>query len=109
MPRGRRTAEGIFHGICRSSWEPPMGSDIEPYDIIGFAGAAIFVATYFANQQRWLSSEDWRFPFLNLIGAVLILVSLVFEWNYPSVVIEVFWALISIYGLVRARRERAAA
>jgi len=25
------------------------------------------------------------------------------------VVIEVFWALISIYGLVRARRERAAA
>ena len=50
-----------------------MGSDIEPYDIIGFAGAAIFVGTYFANQQRWLSSEDWRFPLLNLIGAVLIL------------------------------------
>ena len=71
--------------------------------------AAIFVAAYFANQQRWLSSEDWRFPFLNLIGAVLILISLIFEWNYPSVVIEVFWALISIYGLVRARRERAAA
>ena len=75
--------------------------------ILLIAGAAIFVATYFANQQRWLSSEDWRFPFLNLIGAVLILVSLVFEWNYPSVVIEVFWALISIYGIVRARRERA--
>jgi hypothetical protein len=81
MPRGQRTAEGIFHGICRSSWEPPMGSDIEPYDIIGFAGAAIFVGTYFANQQRWLSSEDWRFPFLNLIGAVLILISLIFEWT----------------------------
>jgi hypothetical protein len=107
MPRGQIAAERNLHEIYRSRWEPPMGSDIEPYDIIGFAGAAIFVATYFANQQRWLSSEDWRFPFLNLIGAVLILVSLVFEWNYPSVVIEVFWALISIYGIARARRERA--
>jgi len=55
-----------------------------------------------------LSSEDWRFPFLNLIGAVLILISLIYEWNYPSVVIEVFWALISLYGIAKSRRERAA-
>ena len=34
---------------------------IEPYDIVGFAGAAVFVAAYFANQQRWLRSEDWRY------------------------------------------------
>jgi hypothetical protein len=85
-----------------------MGIDIEPYDIVGFAGAAVFVIAYFANQQRWLSSEDWRYPFANLVGAVLILVSLVFEWNYPSVVIEVFWALISLYGIAKSRRERAA-
>ena len=26
----------------------------------------------------------------------------------PSVVIEVFWALISVYGIARSRRERAA-
>ena len=84
-----------------------MGIDIEPYDIVGLAGAAIFVAAYFANQQRWLRSEDWRYPFANLIGAVLILVSLVFEWNFPSVVIEVFWAIISIYGMAKSLRERA--
>ena len=84
-----------------------MGIDIEPYDIVGFAGAAVFVAAYFANQQRWLRSEDWRYPFANLVGAVLILVSLVFEWNFPSVVIEVFWAIISLYGMAKSLRERA--
>jgi hypothetical protein len=84
-----------------------MGIDIEPYDIVGFAGAAVFVAVYFANQQRWLRSEDWRYPFANLVGAVLILVSLVFEWNFPSVVIEVFWAIISVYGMAKSLRERA--
>src|SRR5260370_34080744 len=78
---------------------------IEPYDIVGFAGAAGFVAAYFANQQRWLRSEEWRYPFANLIGAVLILVSLVFEWNFASVVIEVFCVIISVYSLAQSLGE----
>ena len=79
-----------------------MGIEVEPYDIAGFAGAAIFVAVYFANQQRWLRSEDWRYPFANLVGAALILVSLFFEWNFPSVVIEIFWVTISLYGMAKS-------
>jgi len=75
-------------------------------DLIGFAGAAVLVVAYFANQQRWLASEDWRYPAANLAGAVLILVSLLFTWNFPSVVIEVFWALISVWGLVKATSGR---
>ena len=72
------------------------------YDVIGFAGAAAIVAAYFANQQRWLRSEDWRYPCANLVGAALILVSLFFEWNFPSVVIEIFWITISLYGMAKA-------
>lgn len=78
------------------------------YDLAGLAGAAIIVAAYFANQQRWLSSEDWRFPAANLTGASLILVSLWFDWNLPSVAIEIVWALISIWGIVKAAAERRA-
>ena len=78
------------------------------YDLAGFVGAAIVVVAYFANQQRWLSSDDWRFPAANLFGASLILVSLWFEWNFPSVVIEIFWALISAWGLVRSMADRRA-
>ena len=72
------------------------------YDVIGFAGAAAIVTAYFANQQRWLRSEDWRYPFANLVGAALILVSLFFEWNFPSVVIEIFWVTISLYGMAKS-------
>jgi hypothetical protein len=70
------------------------------YRATGLLGAAFFVGAYFANQQRWLSSEDWRYPAANLAGALLVLVSLFGEWNLPSVVIEAFWAAISVYGLV---------
>jgi hypothetical protein len=76
------------------------------YDLIGLAGAAVAVAAYFFNQQRWLRSDDWRYPFANLMAAALILVSLCFEWNFPSVVIEVFWAAISIWGTMRALADR---
>jgi hypothetical protein len=76
------------------------------YDLAGFLGAAIIVVAYFAMQQRWLNALDWRFPAANLLGSLMILVSLWFEWNFPSVVIEIFWALISFMGLVRSLVER---
>jgi hypothetical protein len=76
------------------------------YELAGFLGAAIIVVAYFAMQQRWLDALDWRFPAANLLGALLILVSLWFDWNFPSVVIEVFWALISLMGLGRSLVER---
>ena len=75
------------------------------YELAGFVGAAIIVAAYFAMQQRWLNALDRRFPAANLLGSLLILVSLWFEWNFPSVVIEIFWALISLMGLVRSLAE----
>ena len=76
------------------------------YELAGFVGAAIIVVAYFAVQQRWLNALDWRFPAANLLGSLLILISLWFEWNFPSVVIEIFWALISLMGLARSLAER---
>ena len=72
------------------------------YDILGLLGSLIIIAAYFATQRGWVEASDWRFPLANLIGAVLILVSLVFAWNLAAFVMEVFWIAISIYGLVRS-------
>ena len=68
-------------------------------------GTALIVGAYFANQQGWLSSRDWRFPLANLVGALLILASFYVAWNLPAAVIEIFWAGISIYGLARSLRR----
>ncbi len=71
----------------------------------GFAGAALIVIAYFANQRGALASSDWRFPAANLLGSVLIFSSLMVQWNLPSVVIEAFWMAISVYGLTRSLRS----
>jgi len=69
--------------------------------IAGVVGSVLIVLAYFANQQGSLSAENWQYSLANLVGAVLILVSLITAWNLPAFIIEGFWALISIYGLLK--------
>ena len=70
-------------------------------NIGGVAGDALIILAYFANQQGWLHAENWRYSLANLMGAVLILASLITAWNLPAAIMEGFWALISIYGLLK--------
>ncbi len=74
---------------------------LDVFLVAGVVGAAIIVAAYFADQQEWVSSRNWRYPFANLIGACLILMSLYSQWNLPTAVIEGFWAAVSLYGLTK--------
>ena len=78
--------------------------EFDPYIACGIVGAGCFIFAYFATLQGWLEASDWRFPAVNLIGAALVLVSLIDEWNLPSVVLECFWGAISVYGLMRHLR-----
>ena len=76
------------------------------YDLLGVIGSLIIIAAYFATQRGWVEASDWRFPLANLIGALLILLSLMVAWNLAAFVMEVFWLAISIYGLVRSATAR---
>ncbi|MEJ0092513.1 MAG: hypothetical protein WDN46_03515 [Methylocella sp.] len=82
-----------------------MPSDF--YSLAGFVGAAIVIAAFFASQQGIVGSRDRRYLFANLLGAILILVSLYSEWNFPAALIEGFWAAISLYGLVKPKSRTA--
>ena len=86
-------------GTTAAAWKAFMALDL--LTIAGVVGSALIVFAYFANQQGWLRAENWRYSLANLVGAVLILVSLISAWNLPAAIIEGFWALISIYGLLK--------
>ena len=82
---------------------------LDIYTGLGLLGALIVVLAFWANQADRLPSTDWRFPAANLGGSILILISLFFAWNWPSVIIEVFWSVISLYGLIRHRARTGSA
>lgn len=74
-------------------------------NIIGFAGMACIIFAY-----AYITGRARPNPFVqhgvNLLGAMLLTVSLLVNMNPPSLVLEGFWASIAIWGLVKAVRAR---
>jgi hypothetical protein len=77
-------------------------------NVVGLAGSALFIAAYlYSNVARAI---DFRlFNAANLVGAVLLIASLSVHFNLAAMVLEVSWALIAAFGLVKALAGRRAA
>lgn len=78
-----------------------------PMDLVGNIGVVVLVITYLMLQLNRLSSAGLVYSVLNAVGAGLIVVSLLFNFNLSALVIEVFWVLISLIGIYRYFRLRA--
>jgi hypothetical protein len=68
-------------------------------DIIGLSGVALLIITYALLQIDRIDPKGFWYSFNNLIVAILVTVSLIYTPNLASIVIEVFWFLISLYGV----------
>lgn len=78
------------------------------FDLIGLVGVVLILLAYFLLQAEKLAADQLRYPALNLVGAVLILISLTKTFNLASFVIEICWVGISLYGIVKILRRRGA-
>ena len=74
------------------------------YDLVGFVGVACIVLAYLLIQIGKLEPETPSYSVLNGVGASLVLISLYYDFNFPSFIVEFFWLVISILGLLRAIR-----
>ena len=75
-------------------------------DAIGALGAAAIVAAYFLLQLGRIKPDSPAFSAANAAGAAAIIFSLVYSFNLSAMIIEVFWLVISLFGLLRAVRLR---
>ena len=74
-------------------------------NIIGIAGVLLVLIAYYLLQNGYITSKNVKYSALNLVGAILILYSLMYHWNLASVLIELAWISISIQGLVNCYRS----
>ena len=77
------------------------------YDVVGTVGVALIVIAFAAVQSGKLASTRLAYSVLNLVGAILILISLLFNFNLASAIIEVFWILISLWGIINWFRTKS--
>ena len=76
-------------------------------DIVGVVGVLCILIAYAGATAKKLDPAQAPALLLNLTGALLILVSLYFDFNLSAVLMEGAWAVVAIVGLIRlAMRPR---
>ena len=83
--------------------------DYSWFDLVGNVGVLLMVIAYLLLQLEKLSSSATSYLLLNAAGAVMVIISLMFRFNLSAFLMEVFWLLISLYGLAKPLFSRTSA
>jgi hypothetical protein len=75
------------------------------YDFAGNIGVALMVLGYLLLQAERIRSSDLSYSLMNGLGALLVVVSLFYRFNLSAFLVESFWLLISLYGLIKFTRK----
>ena len=75
-------------------------------DLMGYAGVLMVLVAYTFLQARRMDGNGVWYPLINLVGAILILVSLLYKPNMPAIVMEAAWAVVSVAGIFFAIRAK---
>ena len=71
------------------------------YDFVGSIGVFIIILTYVFLQTGRIRSEQFLYSALNALGSTLIIVSLIYNFNFSAFIVEFFWVIISLFGVGR--------
>lgn len=78
------------------------------HDLVGNIGVAVILLTYLLLQLGRIHSGDLLYSLLNAAGAALIVLSLTSAFNLSAFVVEAVWVIISLLGVAKWFRRRAA-
>jgi hypothetical protein len=70
------------------------------HDALGNLGVVLIVGSYFLLQIGRIAGSGSAYAVINGCGAALVLLSLYFDFNLSAALIEIFWLLISVLGLL---------
>lgn len=70
-------------------------------DLIGFAGSFFIVAAFAYSNLTAQMNALW-FNVANFLGAALLTISLTVNFNLPTMVLEIVWMAIAVFGITKA-------
>ncbi len=76
----------------------------EWHDILGNLGVSFIVGTYILLQMERMSSAGFTYSILNALGAFFVIISLLHNFNLSGIIVQSFWAGISVLGILRQWR-----
>ena len=76
-------------------------------DFIGILGVIVIIVAYMLLQLEKIDAKGLLFSLLNTIGALFIIVSLMYDWNLASFIMESTWMMVSLYGIWKYYKHAA--
>lgn len=75
-------------------------------DIVGLIGSLLVATIYSLLTFEKISVQSYTHFILNIVAACLLGTSLMFNFNPGSMLIELFWFVVSIIGMIRLYIQR---
>ena len=73
----------------------------EWHDLVGNVGVLFVLVTYFGVQIERIPVTGYLYSSLNALGSLLIIISLLVDFNLSAFVVEFSWLLLSLIGIAR--------
>ena len=74
-----------------------------PRQIASFVGALLILVAYVGHQMGWMDSRKAGYNVLNAVGSAILAYIAFHPFQVGFVLLEVVWALISVYALAKPR------
>ena len=75
--------------------------------IVSVLGALAILLAYAANQFRLIGPMNLSYALLNFVGSLVLAVVAVIEVQWGFILLEVVWALVSLWGIITILRSSA--
>jgi hypothetical protein len=75
--------------------------------IVSVLGALAILLAYAANQFRLIGPMNLSYALLNFVGSLVLAVIAVIEVQWGFILLEVVWALVSLWGIITILRGSA--
>ena len=74
------------------------------FDAIGWAGAVGLLVAYAMVSYRRLEGDSAVYQLLNISGSLLLAANTIFYGSYPSTFVNLIWAAIAAFSIVKRKR-----
>ena len=75
-------------------------------DILGWLAMILILSAYSLNSSNKVASSSILYQGLNFIGAALFIINLSYFAAWPSVMLNIIWALIALVSLLKGSKRK---